>query len=104
MTSKQGIIEKEIGAIIEPHEALAADVLAMNGFNVLFIKPRNTYKTKTPDIVMSGLEWEIKSPTSSDRNTIRNILHKATKQSNNLIIDTIRTNMQDDEVVKCVER
>ena len=98
-----GKIEKEIGAVIEPHEALAADVLALNGFDVKFLKPLNTYKTKTPDITMNGIDWEIKSPTSSEKNTIKNSIHKATKQSRNLIVDTIRTNLSDEVIIQQIE-
>jgi hypothetical protein len=98
-----GQIEKEIGAVIEPHEALAADVLALNGFDIKFLKPLNTYKTKTPDISMKGIDWEIKSPTSSEKTTIRNIVHKATKQSRHLIIDTVRTNLNDDLIIAQLE-
>lgn len=99
MTAKRiGKIEKEIGAIIEPHEALTADALASYGLDVVFLRPLNTYKTKTPDITMAGLGWEIKSPTSSEKTTIRNIMLKGTKQSHYVIIDTLRTNL-DDEVI-----
>jgi Contact-dependent growth inhibition CdiA C-terminal domain len=100
MTAKiNGKIEKEIGAVIEPHEALAADALALNGFDVMFLRPLNTYKTKTPDILMRGLEWELKSPTSSEKTTIPNIIHKATKQSSHLVVDTFRTNLSDIVVI-----
>ena len=96
---KAGVITKEIGAIIEPHEAVAADALALAGLSVHFIAPRNTYMTKTPDIFMSGAEWEIKSPTGGDKTTVRNILNKAKKQSRNIVLDTMRTNMQDDQII-----
>ncbi|MGB4957419.1 MAG: hypothetical protein WBO49_03145 [Candidatus Saccharimonas sp.] len=97
---KVGKIEKEIGARIEPHEALTVDALALYGFDISFLKPRNAYKTKTPDIAMAGLEWEIKSPTSSSKTTVRNIMLKGTKQSRHVIIDTIRTNLKDEEVMQ----
>lgn len=101
MTAKRiGKIEKEIGAIIEPHEALTADALASHGLDVIFLRPRNTYKTKTPDIFMAGLEWEIKSPTSSERTTVRNIVLKGAKQSHHVIIDTLRTNLGDDVIIE----
>lgn len=102
--AKVGEITKEIGAVIEPHEALAVDVLALNGFDVRFLKPRNMYKTKTPDIAMVGLEWEIKSPTSSSKTTIRNIMLKGTKQSRYVIIDTIRTNLPDELIIRDLEK
>jgi hypothetical protein len=30
------------------------------------------YKRKTPDIVMQGIEWEMKSPSGKSKNTIGN--------------------------------
>ncbi len=97
---KLGIITKEVGAMMEPHEALAADVLAEYGYDVHFIAPHNTYMSKTPDITMCGVDWEIKSPTGDNRTTVRNILNKAKKQSTNIIFDTIRTNAGDDKIIE----
>lgn len=67
--------------------------------DIHFLKPLNSYLSKTPDITMNGVEWEIKSPTSSEKTTIRNILQKATKQSSNIILDTMRTNTVDETVI-----
>jgi len=54
--------------------------------------------TKTPDIVMNGLEWEIKSPTGMSRNTIQ-AQFKGRKQSRNLIIDGRRTGIPDEVIM-----
>ena len=48
---------------------------------------------KTADIRVGGVEWEIKSPKGDDRNTIENILRKASKQSSNVILDLSRSKM-----------
>ena len=42
---------------------------------------------KTPDVRIKGIEWELKSPQGNGVKTIENILKKATKQSNNIILD-----------------
>lgn len=45
---------------------------------------------KTPDLRVKGVEWEIKSPQGNGAKTIENILKKAAKQSNNIILDFSR--------------
>ena len=48
---------------------------------------------KTPDIRIKGIEWELKSPQGDGIKTIENILKKATKQSDNIILDFSRIKM-----------
>lgn len=45
---------------------------------------------KTADILLDGIEFEIKSPKSANANSLEHILKKAVKQSCNIIIDTSR--------------
>lgn len=53
--------------------------------------------TKTADILLDGVEFEIKSPKSANANSLEHILKKAVKQSCNIIIDTSRMkNIRDD--------
>jgi hypothetical protein len=52
---------------------------------------------KTADILLDGIEFEIKSPKSANANSLEHILKKAVKQSCNIIIDTSRMkNVRDD--------
>ena len=52
---------------------------------------------KTADILLDGIEFEIKSPKSANVNSLEHILKKAVKQSCNIIIDTSRMkNVRDD--------
>jgi hypothetical protein len=53
------------------------------------------YKTKTPDIVMNGVMWEIKSPTGSSKKSTIEYQFKGLKQSRNLVIDGRRTKLGD---------
>ena len=46
-----------------------------------------------PDIIMDGIEWEIKSPTGNGRRTIMRNMKKAAKQSHNIILDLRRTSI-----------
>jgi hypothetical protein len=46
--------------------------------------------TKTPDILMNGEFWEIKSPKTDKLSAIERNLKKASKQSSNIVIDSQR--------------
>ena len=70
-----------------PHELRVADILAMAGHVVEFIPESNT---KTADLYLDGIGFEIKSPRSANANSLEHILKKALKQSCNIIIDTSR--------------
>lgn len=77
-----------------PHELRVAKILAFAGYAVEFIPETNT---KTADILLDGIEFEIKSPKSANANSLEHILKKAVKQSCNIIIDTSRMkNVRDD--------
>lgn len=77
-----------------PHELRVAKILALAGYAVEFIPETNT---KTTDILLDGIEFEIKSPKSANANSLEHILKKAVKQSCNIIIDTSRMkNVRDD--------
>ncbi len=51
-----------------------------------------TQGQKTPDIVVDGLLWEMKSPEGKGKWTIKNIMQKASHQCENIIIDLRRLN------------
>lgn len=77
-----------------PHELRVTKILALAGYAVEFIPETNT---KTADILLDGIEFEIKSPKSANANSLEHILKKAVKQSCNIIIDTSRMkNVRDD--------
>lgn len=77
-----------------PHELRVAKILALAGYAVEFIPETNT---KTADILLDGIEFEIKSPKSANANSLEHILKKAVKQSCNINIDTSRMkNVRDD--------
>lgn len=82
----------------KPHEIETALVLSKHyHVDVTFLAPINTYKRKTPDIEMSGVQWELKSPTSkSKKSTIRNQVAEASHQSKYVVIDGNRTKLEDD--------
>ena len=76
--------------IVEPHEQHAAQVFTAMGLNVEFLLPSRTKGAKTADVQIAGVEWEIKSPTGTSRQTIQRQIIRAARQSHNVIIDLRR--------------
>ncbi|MDR0199897.1 MAG: hypothetical protein LBI43_04890 [Streptococcaceae bacterium] len=75
----------------QSHEMRAALILA-NYFecDVHFLRPESY---KTPDLLIDGSTWEIKSPMGNSKKTMENNLRSAKKQSRNIIIDMSRCKM-----------
>ena len=73
------------------HE-LSAAVLIANYFqtDIVFLRPSCQH---TPDLDVGGVRWELKSPLGDGKNTIKNNLHTARKQSVNVILDLRRIKM-----------
>ena len=87
----------------EPHEVDAAFTLARHYRCVVeFLVPIDDYKRKTADIVMFGVEWEIKCPVGKSKYTIQEQFRRASKQAKNIIIDTRRTKLKDELITKSI--
>lgn len=99
------LIKVIVSDIIKPqpqkHEVEVAWILARY-FNCIveFLQPSSGYKVKTPDIVMQGIMWEIKSPTGSSKKNTIEYQFKGFKQSRNLIIDGRRTKLKDEFIYR----
>lgn len=81
-----------------PHELRVANILATAGHTVEFSPTRTQ---KTADILLDGIEYEIKSPFTDKANTLEHMLKRALRQSPNIIIDSSRTNgkkIRDDQI------
>ena len=86
-----------------PHEVDAAMVLVRHyRVDVEFIVPVDDYKRKSADIVMLGVEWEIKCPHGASKSTIGNQFQFASKQSKNIILDTRQTKLEYELIEKRV--
>jgi predicted sulfurtransferase len=70
--------------------------------SVTFLLPIDDYKRKTADIVVQGVEWEIKSPIGRSKSTISNQFQMAVKQSLNIVIDARRTEIEDGKIEKAI--
>jgi hypothetical protein len=96
---KQGnLILNEV--IPEKHELEMVVIFLAMGKDVEFLKPIRIKGAKTPDIVMDGISWEMKSPTGNKSYTIEEQLRRASKQSLYIIIDTRRTLLLDTKIEK----
>ena len=85
----------------EQHEIDVAVILARHYKTAVeFLIPVDDYKRKTADIVMHGVQWEIKSPIGDSKSTIGNQFSVAKKQSRNIIIDTRRTAIEFEKIEK----
>lgn len=80
-----------------PHELRVAEILASAGHVVEFL-PRATIKT--PDVLLDGVEFEIKSPVTNNANTIDHMIRRALRQAPNLIIDASRMRSARDSQVR----
>lgn len=88
---KVGPIVIPPGAYPDKHEKRTADFLAQAlGVRVEFIVPSRYHHTRTPDIVMQGVSWEIKSPVGKSPRTLENNLRGALAQSSSIILDLRR--------------
>ena len=93
------------GVRLEAHEYATVLFFTMLGKDVELIPPSFTPNTHNADFYMDGLIWEAKSPVgNSSRMTIERILHKAAKQSENIVIDLRRTRLSDVQSVACLEK
>lgn len=78
------------GVILEEHEYATVLFLTEQGYDVELIRASTIEGTKSPDIKMSGFVWEMKSPIGKGKWVIKNIMQKASHQSENVIIDLRR--------------
>lgn len=87
---KNVLIEKELGAVPSTAEIEVVDILVLNNIpkeRIKFLKPSREKGSKTPDLLIDDLFWEIKSIEKLGKYTIAHALRSGLKQSNNLIID-----------------
>ena len=76
-----------------PHEIHTARVLAQHNYTVIFL---NENKGNMPDILLDGIEFEIKAPKTAKISSLEQVIRKALKQSPNIIIDSFRMKIRDD--------
>ncbi len=88
----------DVSALNRPPELFelkTAEYFADMGKNVSFIRPSAIPNQHRPDIIMDGIEWEIKCPIGESKRTLENNLRKAILQSQNVIFDLRHTKLPD---------
>ena len=93
---QQGKIIVPAGVLPEQHELETASFLAELGKDIEFQIPNRTKGAKTPDILMDGVLWEMKTIFGKSKKTIQTALDRAGKQSKNVIIALRHTSMKTD--------
>lgn len=100
MAKNRGRVTVPTSANIWPHELRCAKAITSAGNTVEFLARMEGYKVKTPDLVVDGVVWELKSPESSNLKSLQRILRRAGSQSRNVNIDTTRTTKLSDTTVE----
>ncbi|WP_165062799.1 hypothetical protein [Adlercreutzia sp. ZJ154] len=105
MNDKTGEIIIKSGIDVWEHERRTAQALANAGFVVSFIKRSDDEYVRTPDVVIDGVLWEMKSPISSRLPKIQKTLRQAIHQSPNVIYDSQRIkNLNDNQIQRELEK
>lgn len=105
MQEKRGIVD--ISNLLVPpekHELMTATYFANLGKDIVFIKPSNIPEIYRPDILMDGIEWEIKAPIGNGKKTINHNFHKASAQSRNIIFDLRRVGLNEKQCISQLEK
>ena len=94
----------ELNTPPEQSQFEAAKYFAALGKDITFIRPSSIPNQHRPDILMDGVEWEIKCPVGDSKRTIENNMRKAIKQSHNVIFDLRHMGMSDSQCVSQLEQ
>jgi hypothetical protein len=89
----------------ESHEKEAAWIIARHyNTTVEFLRRMEGYHIRTPDIVLDGVLYEMKSPKGTSNQNVVRQLKRATKQSRNIIFDARRTSVDDEILLSKIRR
>ena len=92
------------GVSLEKHENETVVFFTNLGYDIELIPPSNSPKTRTPDFLMDGVAWEMKCPQGRSKTSLENIIKKASRQSENIIIDLSHSKMEEKAALKEIER
>ena len=94
-----------VQVIIKPINNLVKNAERMTTSNDVELIPKSDKKgVRTPDIIMDGLKWEMKSPKGKGRWLLENTLKKAVRQSPNIIIDLDRIKIHQTKCLQELEK
>lgn len=92
-------IFKDNGVHMEAHEFDTVKLLLHKDHDIELIPTSQIKGMRTPDILMDGILWEIKSPTGNGKNTIKHTIQNASHQSVNIIVDLRRIKMKQEQAI-----
>ena len=88
----------------DKNEFESAKYFANKGKDIKFIRPSSIPNQHRPDILMDGLEWEMKAPTGSGRRNIEYNFRKAVAQSKNIIFDLRHIKIPEQQCISQLEK
>jgi hypothetical protein len=88
----------------ETHELEIAHILANAGNEVEFLPPSYVKGVFSPDILLNGQIWEIKSPCGNNKSAIEKHFKKAQKQAANVIFDIRRIGFSEKIAILKIKR
>lgn len=86
------------------HEVLTALRLAEEGMDVLFRIDSREKGVKNPDVEMNQQVWEFKAPTGEGKNTVDSQMKRAGKQTERLVLDLRRSELDDKKSIRDVRQ
>ena len=92
------------GVSLEKHENNTIVFFTNLGHSIELIPPSNTPKVKSPDFIMDGKAWEMKSPQGGSRVTVEHAFKRAAKQSENIILDLRRTKIPTNQAETSIKK
>ena len=99
MKNKNGKFINPNDVTISFHEKETIKVLEKFGYSGEIVAPTGVKGSHTPDLIIKGALWEMKSPTGKSNQTIERQFKRGSKQSRNLILDTRRTKISDEKII-----
>lgn len=92
------------GVSLEKHEYATVLLLTEMGYDVELVPRSNREGEHTPDIIIDNVRWEMKSSTGETKNTIKNNIQGALRQSVNVILDLRRVKGPMEKCLKDIDR
>ncbi len=100
--TKRGRVVTPADANPWPHKQKVAKILALAGHNIEFLPESNI---NTADILLDGIEYEMKSPFTNKPDKLERNIKRGLRQSKNIIFDSSRIkNMRDDNLRRFLAR
>ena len=94
------------GYKISSAEREAAWILANHQKTVVrILRPAGGFMEKTADLVINDSRYELKTPLSAQFRSVEKLIRQATKQSENVIIDSRKTKITEKRMTEiCIDR